>query len=184
MSINHLCSDVFLTISLQKRLDMSNKPCVMVSGQLSFTYMILLSPYNSEMQRGQELIQKVRKGKWLPKVTLQVKEEAGPKFRTLGSRWKGPSIPKSGPEWAYIIQQVDGLRVIRNQVIVFPSKNVCKVDVREESSPQTPLVLLSQWDKFEAIVGWQGIPGMYRVGVCCSKQTGRDLSLCSSQHDV
>lgn len=86
MSINHLRSDVFLTISLQKRFDVSHKPCVMVSGLLSFTYMILLSPYNSEMQRGQELIQKVLKGKGLPKVTLQVKEEAGPKSRTQGSR--------------------------------------------------------------------------------------------------
>ena len=44
MSINHLHSNLFLDVSFQRRFDMGHKPCVMVSGLLSSTYMILLNP--------------------------------------------------------------------------------------------------------------------------------------------
>lgn len=53
MSLNRLCSDVVLTVSFQKGFDVGNKPCVMASGLLSFTRMVLLDPHNSERYRGQ-----------------------------------------------------------------------------------------------------------------------------------
>lgn len=97
----------FLTVSLQRRL---NEPCVTAADPLSFTHVILLHPSSSEMQRRQTQ----RKG-----PETQRTAEGG---HTKGKRWnQDPGFQMKGSQkpaqLEHIIQLVDGLRVIRNQVI-------------------------------------------------------------------
>ena len=58
MSIYHVCPDVFLAVSLQKGLEMGNKPCEMLSGLRSSIDMDLLNPALRNAHR-MALIEKV-----------------------------------------------------------------------------------------------------------------------------